>query len=75
LLPGPAVYPEYGLNRRLGCPQRLSGCYEDDRKFFHCFKLMDDSLVIQPQLLVKLAVARQVKKLPTLLRAWTFILG
>jgi hypothetical protein len=25
------LYPEYGLNGRLGWPQRLSGCFEDNR--------------------------------------------
>jgi hypothetical protein len=44
------LYPEYGLNRKLGWPQRLSACFEDERKLLPCLKFMDDSLVIHPTL-------------------------
>jgi hypothetical protein len=71
------LYPEHGLNRRIGWPQRLSGCFEEERKIFPCLKLMDDTLVIQPtaHLLVKQTLAQQVQTLTTLHTAWTFILG
>jgi hypothetical protein len=64
------LHPEHGLNRRLGLLQRLSACFEDERKLFHCLKLMNDSLVIQATTLplVKQAVAQQVQKLPILHR-------
>jgi hypothetical protein len=59
------IYPEHGLNNS------LSGCSEDEKKLFSCMKLMDNSLVDQPQhcLLVKQAVAQQVQKIPTLYTA------
>jgi len=32
MLPGPDDYPEKGTNKMLDWPQRLSGCFVDERK-------------------------------------------
>ena len=48
LNPGPDTLSQVRINRRLGWPQMLSGCFEDKGTLFPCYKLMDDPFIIQP---------------------------